>query len=265
MILKSTLLFNLPFGPWGGASWFQKMKEGWAEYMDVTSPNDPILTLIWQRHCRDTGDPSLVCDSEAFEEFIRGLRWAKTIQRKGTRVTLSRWFSWMDAAEDCFGRRHEILAVLLFLCVSQGLADHSRHIFAKDPWGSCAAVGSRVVDGEAACSPRPQVACVEAACSQHMAGRAAAACSQPVAATAKESTAHGQSDEDVNSLRRRCKNTLHASCVVAADDSLWTSVAQILVVVRAVHTTHRHHAHYCRSREMVTQWYAAQSAGPLAF
>lgn len=287
-ILKSSMLFNLPFGPWGGAKWFRKMCEAGEEYFQVSNAEDPILQVIWQRHCRDAAqDPG---DSEAFMAWLVGLPWSKTFTAKGTRVVLSRWFSWMHAARDVYPRRHALLAVLLFLGVTSGYVKSSGQVFRKDPWelpgaakgcqlgseaacaqpdagrSAAAAASAQPATDEAAC-PQPGTGggAIEAACPQP-AARDAAACPQTqgsgiAAAEEKETVAHGQSDEQVANLRHRCKNTLHASLVVAADDDLWTSVGMILVATRAVTQAHGRHASFCRAPTNVMRWYAGQAVG----
>ena len=228
--------------------------EAGEDYFEFANSEDPILQLIWQRHCRDTvQDPA---NSEAFEAFIANLPWSRTFTAKGKRVVLSRWFSWMEAGREVYPRRHELMAVLLFLGLTLGSVHSSREVFRKDPWGLPAAAACPQLD------PRGS----EAACSQRAAS-VAAACPQPQgpelgAADVKETVAHGHSDEDVATLRSRCKDTLHASLLVAADDDLWSSVGMIMAASRSVWQAHSRHAATCRGPHDVMQWYASQAAGP---
>eukprot|EP00974_Lingulodinium_polyedra_P076234 7379094-Lingulodinium_polyedra.AAC.1 len=81
------MAFNLPYGPWGGSSWYQKMVEGAADLLAHTPASDPLFEAFYPGLCRDakanpSGDPahklqmlSELCQHKAF--LAKGPRTAK--------------------------------------------------------------------------------------------------------------------------------------------------------------------------------------------
>ncbi len=290
-VLNSPVLLNLPFGPWGGGAWFRKLAEGAVDFVQVADEGDPVLLLAWQRFARDAIlDPNSESD---FKEFVQGFHQRDIFRRRGTRVVLSRWFSWVRAAAEALPQRHELFAVLLYLGIRLGYVSDRSAVWpgGGGPLASSAggtaggleddddavgldAAGSGVGDGSKAVAACPQPAAV-AACPQPA---AVAACPPPAAAShsphwlrrlapqpqgpredEKEAVAGGASDKKVDDLRRKCKNTLHAALHLAADEDMWFKMAVIVSGVGPVCTAHGKNAHRCRSPESVREWYSSMA------
>ena len=47
VILLMTAVFNLPFGPWDGAAWFNKLRDMSDESSQSSSPSDPLFTALY--------------------------------------------------------------------------------------------------------------------------------------------------------------------------------------------------------------------------
>lgn len=114
-ILETTLTFNLPYGPWDSASWFKAAQEAARLYVAITRQRpDPLLELLQPRIAADRGH------FEILPSALSGQLNEDTFRCKGPKVSLTRWFGWMDSARYNLARWHSTLAVLLFIGVSLG-------------------------------------------------------------------------------------------------------------------------------------------------
>ena len=52
-VLLSTVLYNLSHGPWDGSAWFQKLREGAADYWSKAEAGDPLLEILYEPLCFD--------------------------------------------------------------------------------------------------------------------------------------------------------------------------------------------------------------------
>ena len=88
-VLKSATVLNMPWGPWGTASWFSKMVAAAQMYGQTVMAHDPLMTLIWMRRCRDQHkDPS---DTEAFNVYVEEFAQTKLFQRDTTTQKRALW------------------------------------------------------------------------------------------------------------------------------------------------------------------------------
>lgn len=96
-MLLSSVSHNLEFGPWDGQAFHQALVDAAKELENLCDANDPILSYVWPRICKDRGIDE--DDAEAKDAFITSLSAAEWLQAKGPRVCTSRWGTW--CAGDC--------------------------------------------------------------------------------------------------------------------------------------------------------------------
>eukprot|EP00974_Lingulodinium_polyedra_P053391 5129326-Lingulodinium_polyedra.AAC.1 len=119
-VLLSTLAFNVPFGPWDGSAWWEKMKES-AQDMQARDPwGGPLFEALYEGICSDTG--SFAPGTEEHKRsLLQSLSTSDGFLQKGPHVALKRWFSWFAAAawhDKCW---HSRLLAMAHLAVKAGI------------------------------------------------------------------------------------------------------------------------------------------------
>ena len=115
-ILETTLCFNAAYGPWDSAAWWKAAREASLQYIGVAacSGGDPLLDFLQPLIAADRSQDAVLLPAGA------GRLEAADFASKGPKVSLTRWFGWMDAAAWHLPRWHSHLAVLLYMGVQLG-------------------------------------------------------------------------------------------------------------------------------------------------
>eukprot|EP00974_Lingulodinium_polyedra_P017326 1680277-Lingulodinium_polyedra.AAC.1 len=91
------MAWNLSYGPWEGAAWFEKMKAGMQDYLKRESVHGQLFSALFPGLCKDAGVLP-VGGLKQQELVLQGLEGHEAFDRKGPRTTLKRWFSWAAVA-----------------------------------------------------------------------------------------------------------------------------------------------------------------------
>lgn len=126
LLMETTFVLNLPYGPWEGARWFHSNKEACNLINRHLKPTDPLAELIarlvgkdiktdafWQRN---TYDEHLGAEDTPEQSLLNPDFFAS----KGDKVSLTRWFQWIKAVVRRFPSWHSHLAVMLFQGIHLG-------------------------------------------------------------------------------------------------------------------------------------------------
>ena len=282
VILLMTVVFNLPFGPWDGAAWFNKLKDMSDESSQSSSPSDPLFTALYPLLCKDFGfTPEGTPEHRrlVFTKLFEG----DAFRVKGVRVSLRRWFGWLQAAHHYLPIWHS----RLFAIIAQGQALGIYKHFKDVPlWSSCLVQQVAVADvngdddDDADAAPGPvdddsdnqvQPDGVAAADNQVQPDRVAADkgadAAQAAAVAVEASHSHAQPVEDkgttskksgkeeLQAMRSSCGNTMFVAGAVMAKDNIRSHVAMILEVTRPIYDRHALNAHVIRQPEKVQEFY----------
>lgn len=281
IILLTTVVFNMPFGPWDGGAWFVKMKEQSEEMMQSLSPSNPLFDALYELICIDLcieADGSVEHKAMIFRMVFAG----DAFKVKGSKVSLRRWFSWFAAAHLYLPLWHQRLMALIGI----GQTTKVYKGFKDVPlWSSVTTRAGNVGDAEAdggpssdseddgendapAAAPAPgggdEVPIVRGE-EQGDAQAAAAAVQAAGAKHAEASEEHGpvkdklSASRELKALRATCKNTLFVAASVLSKEGVRNQVALILELLRPIWTEHAGQARDCRDPAGTLGFYVGQA------
>ena len=84
-----------------------------------TAETSSLFQLYYEDLVRDTGDLDLLGNPDAAEQAFQGL--SETFRSQTVKVSLTRWFQWVDTSEEFLQKWHSRLLVQTFLCMKLGL------------------------------------------------------------------------------------------------------------------------------------------------
>ena len=119
-VMATVIVLNADGGPFSTSRWYQSIREAAAEYMRVACSADPIFSglvnLIREdKFGSDLGASNDVSDDELFQSL------AGDFKTKTKKVSMSRWFGFLDSTEDFLPRWSSRLVISLYLCLQMGL------------------------------------------------------------------------------------------------------------------------------------------------
>ena len=229
-VLLTSIVYNMAYGPWEGQAWFAKLQEGAREYWSHASVADPLFLSVYENICRDRGeepDDSAVHKLPLISELVD----ASLYQRKGPRVALRRWFSWVGAAMYHNSEWHLRLLTILSIGLKLGLYKSKEDM----PWFRGAGTSTK---------PGAEPAEPEAAQRQEAAQATQAASSisnQPAPAETKRAQM-AKDDEEVRKLRQKCKNTMFFCAEVLSREDIQPLVTLICGLAKPFYDSHPQHA-----------------------
>jgi hypothetical protein len=97
-VLLSTVLYNLSHGPWDGSAWFQKLREGAAEYWAKAEAGDPLVEVLYEPLCADLQEEAAGTPEHKLQVLSQAVS-SSLVRKKGEKVALRRWFSWVGASQ----------------------------------------------------------------------------------------------------------------------------------------------------------------------
>lgn len=127
VVLLCTILFNLSWGPWASCGWFEKIKEEAAAYWATSGPEDPIFQHLLHRIKVHSSDWSEAMDLESDDATCSSLCESSFLLRKGPKVLLSRWASWLKCMREWAPQWHKRLLLLLVYGISHGYCKRGAH------------------------------------------------------------------------------------------------------------------------------------------
>ena len=180
ILLLSIILLNLSWGPWMGEAWFQRIREEAANYVKLGGPEDAVFLIMLTRIALEEGQSEArgtqaqaIWDELGYSEFFL---------RKGQRVLLTRWGSWVHAMLGWVSMWSKRTLILLVYGTQMGYAtDH----------GNRESVTAQKFNKGG-----------------------------PAAAETGDNPTMKQMKEDVKAMYKKAKNTLHLSLLLHLDDEL---------------------------------------------
>lgn len=175
------LVCNLQYGPWGTMRFGEEVRSGKASFLDVLDDDDPLLASQRAHLEHDLG---LEDAGAGFTEMLRAaLEDADFGHRKGPHLSTCRWLDYHRGARWLCPQWSLLHSVLAFIGLEAGWL-------------------RRGEDRPAVLEPlRPR-------------GGAAASSSAPRPETTKAAKA------ELDTMRDRCKNSLHVACAILSDREL---------------------------------------------
>ena len=252
IVLLLSLVCNLPYGPWDGSGWWSKMLESAKDLAKKDKLGGPLFERLYAGMCEDKAERPTASPAhkrKMFEELL------EAFFKKGPRVALKRWFSFFDGAEFLDGVWHSRLLCMLYI----GIATKTYKHYSKTPLWAAPQAGQAVVGD----SDDDEEEEKEKASAGSIAPAAAAA---SVAAgegeeQETEKKAVKQGDDSIQSLRRRCNNSLFVGCHILSQTDLRGQARLLCALIKPVYNQHSENARSCRAEDEVLSYYVRQAKG----
>lgn len=242
VVLWTSIVYNLNYGPWEGQGWWQKQVEAGEEYLAKAGPQDPLLEQLYPAICADRGIEA-VGTPEHKEALLEELLASSLFQRKGPRVALRRWFSWNLAATSHDRTWHLRLLTIMGLGIEVGeyTSKADLPIFPTEPPDAPAPTAHQV-QAEAQTTP-------------------STASSSTAAPAVQAKEAVQREDREVKDLRAKAKNTLLLAGQILATEGLQELTRLILALSKPLFDRHSEAAAALRSRQATRSWHLAAATG----
>ena len=229
VVVSSTVIFNLHYGPWASAAWHAHVKSAVLEMQKVLAPDDELLAHFWQDICTEAEIPREVWkDAEVKNRFLQGLADTKLYENKGAQVSMARWFSWVHAAEFWRSSWTTRLLILMFMNLMRGDLKSAQQV-----WKNNLAEGGAVIESDKA----------------------------PEHQTAVPPTTAAKHDMSLAELRKSSANTMLLSIRLLADHELKCKVGILLELARGFSIAHGQALQTLRDEKSCITWYAGMAAG----
>ena len=120
VVLLLTLVFNVDGGPWKEARWYHTCKEAVATYTQITTADQcPLFQHYLEPMLLDNGWDEHLGNAEMGRTVFQSL--PEIFQRQSSRVSLTRWFQFLDSCSQHLKVWHQRLVVQVFLGLDLGL------------------------------------------------------------------------------------------------------------------------------------------------
>lgn len=96
IILRLTMLANIPYGPYGSSQWWFKKKAWVEEYLTTNGVDSPSWQAYQHLVCTERRMPEPQAREDA-EKLFASIGTMPSIQEKGPLIKLMRWFSWFES------------------------------------------------------------------------------------------------------------------------------------------------------------------------
>jgi len=256
VVLLMTVVFNLPFGPWDGATWFSKIKTMAEEMVKSLTASNPLFIALYEVLCIDFGvEP--VGTAEHRQLVFERMFTSEAFAVKGVKVSLRRWFGWFDAAHHYLPMWHARLMALIAIGQSIGVYKTLRDVplwchatkpeLGEEDGGEGGESEGEHSDADAAVPNAAEVAAAAAA--------AAAVASNAQAQEDTGPTKTKDARSELAALRKSLKNSLFVAAAILSKDYIRFFVVMLLEVCRPIYTRHSHNTRTCREPSNVVQFY----------
>ena len=221
VILLTSLTFNLCYGPCNGSAWFEKLKGGATELLAKQKVADPLFQAFYPSICNDARQT--VLGTEAHQaEVLQAMATSEAFALKGHRVTLKRWFSWMDAADFHDRTWHQRLLVITSIGMELGVCKSLQDIPFFGGLSAFCKRGSPEEERE-----KQEGEAVEGLA---RAAKEVGAASSSAEVKAPEGAGLMQTeDNSLKKLRQSCSNTLYVAGAVLGREGLQTMARVVRV------------------------------------
>ena len=267
VVMLSTIVLNLPHGPWDGAAFHQKLRDMSKLYLKGDAHQLPLFQSLLPLICADLGikyDGS----AEQAERIFQEMPESDAFVTKGEKVATKRWFSWLGAALAHDKHWHSRLCIMIALGMAEGVYKGYEQVPLWSDLSKAArdALAKPDEDDDGDDGP-PQLLDIdpeEEAHDEASAAQASALVRDVKSSGAKADLEKGPTKDGADylkALRKKCSNTIYVAVEVMCLDDLQNLVRLIMAFVRPVYFSHCAHARDARSPENVEAHYLAQAKG----
>jgi hypothetical protein len=118
-VLSLTHSMNCRHGPWSSCSWFRQCVESLRAHQAASTSCDPLFECLWPMMAKDDKDLVQHCEPGSRDE--RDLLWKHlshvlALEKKGTRVSMTRWFHFVAAFAE-FRKNYHMHLYMYCLCL----------------------------------------------------------------------------------------------------------------------------------------------------
>ena len=96
-VLTTIIPFQINFGPFEGAKWFQEIKDGAQVMYNTTNCNDPLFLQMLPAIARDLGREADMVSPSFAKDSWDDIFHSECFLQKGPRCSTTRWFGWLDS------------------------------------------------------------------------------------------------------------------------------------------------------------------------
>ena len=119
VVVLTTVVYNMPHGPWDGGMWFNKVRGVAEDVIRNMNASNPLFTAMYHLICNDlglvaAGSPSH--KAQVLEMVLSG----DAFQVRGAKVSLRRGLSWFASSNQHLPLRHQRLMALIALGQATG-------------------------------------------------------------------------------------------------------------------------------------------------
>ena len=254
VVILTTVVFNLPYGPWQGSAWFSQMQDAARDLLKRAPTGGRLFDFLYEAIARDRKETPTGTTHHKLQ-VLEDLLTSKGFESKGPRVALRRWFSWFQASSWHDACWHSRALCLLYLGIQAGIYKSLE----QSPLANDAS--SRYVQAEES-SDEEDAAEVRAAASVPKAAASAShKAKDPEGAELKDRQVK-DGNQEVQALRKRCKqNTLFVAASVLCTPGLQIQVRLITVLANPICNQHSENARQSRAPEDVLLFYLGAAKG----
>ena len=256
IVQLTTVCVNLPFGPWDGSAWWEKVVGQAQDFAVRSNEFSPLYLSLYSLICTDLGEEA-VGTIDHIRSVFKQMTDRGRFGKKGEKVSSRRWFGWCAGAAYLDKRWHSWLGVIIALGLQKGYYKNYQQVPLWRP--SSVPVGS-VEDVEVSGDEGEPGAMDE----MHQAEVAAAAASSKDASVGNEDTKGpiaAQAHEQLAALRKKCLNTMFVCAAVLSKSGLQYCMRLVLTLVRAIWTEHSENARTIRGPDGARSFYVNAAAG----
>ena len=254
--LLSIVPLNLQYGPWTSRTFFSEIQHKLAELIEYADADDEHVLFHWDAirtdHMGSTSTPSLelAADRSGRERWLQEVAEARPLQRLGTKVSTSRWFTWQQAMAERGQWHHTLCLVYGRLAMDRGTLKSLDDLVLP--------ASARVTENQRAAASSSSAKSVKGVASSSDAP--APEMGTATAEAAGEDTA-GQQRQQLQRLRARTKNTILLAAQVLADPSVTAITRMIAAVTKPMHDLYTSMTRSFSNPESMEQWLMQRVGG----
>ena len=143
VVLLARVVFNLPYGPWEGCAWFEKLKSSAAGSLQLLPVDGPIWKAFYPLVASDRN--KAVAGTRLHKEAVLREAATDSVSCKGPKMALNRWFGYVECIRPHLKDWNARLLWVLLVGMRLGLyRDHKEFPL----WGGPAACKAVPVDDD---------------------------------------------------------------------------------------------------------------------
>lgn len=224
VILLSSILFNVCFGPWEGCKWWRTCQECAVEYFQkVGNASGPLFLSQIGKIATERGEAHRVMDDGYAEQLWAEMQELQAMRWKGPKMALCRWFSW----HGCFRFWRTCWSMRALVMMYWGL---NMGYLTEEPGTSILRLAGILREPNKNTSTSQAETMREAQAAQ-------------------------------NKLYKQSRNQLHVATIVAIDKDIHDTSIVIHLCCRSLHAWHANGLREVRSPQGSIAWHARQAAG----